>query len=649
MSIKKWILDGHPQRYHIAALFFAVVALSIAFTTTILAEDTEPSIATGSSTATTTAPIPCSYSYSDWGACRSENKRHRDVTGMSPSGCIQTSQPKTVESCNYTAPVTTTAPIPCSYSYNSWGTCQSNGKRSRMVGSVSPSGCATTTAPILTESCTYSAATTNTNTGSTSPAADQCLYTYSNWGVCQSNGKRNRSLISTVPSGCAEYTKPVLEQSCIYDTVAIPSTSVPATPTAPTTIVSSTNEETETEDTTNTTGDAVTPAFFFLNVNDGVTFRGTFEIKGQVQGAQGVEYYLVPNGSNTYKYIGSGTKISDTGWNLKFRSEEFPNGEFYLRAKIKNIYGEYGGGQRRVRIANERITITETEGIDGFVPFATNDEKKIEILKKVAEELQIPKDETEGSSPKTADQQKKHIFSYCESHPEKCFPERDSDNDGLSDIDEIRYGTDPDGADSDLDGFIDGDEVKNGFDPMKYSAGDQSDRIIFENPKVAGETKDQIYAVEHIELKEDVASETGYTEKKIRLTGKGLPNSFVTIYIYSDPIVLTVKTDSDGNWIYELDKELEDGEHEAYVAITDNTGKITGKSNPFPFVKTAQAVTVIPTVAAKSEEILPVTENRAERDILILVSIMVAALAAALAVIGLVKHRHNALKEEILR
>jgi hypothetical protein len=518
------------------------------------------------------------------------------------------------------------------------------------VSNVSPTGCTSTTAPILTESCTYSGTTTS---GTTTPAADQCLYTYSNWGVCQSNGKRNRFLFSKLPSNCAEYTKPVLEQSCIYDTTTTttpPTTTATSDSNTTTTTATSGSNTTTTTATTSGSGGNVTPTFSFVNVTDDVTIRGTFEIKGQVQGAQGVEYYLIPNGSNTYKYIGSGTKTSDMDWNLKFRSEGFPNGEFYLRAKIKNMYGEYGGGQRKIRIANESSIVTEaTATTAGFVPFATNDEKKVEILKKIEEELQIPKDEAEGSSPKTSDQQKKHIFSYCESNPGKCFPERDSDSDGLSDIDEIRYGTDPKGADSDLDGFIDGDEVKNGFDPVKYSAGDQSDRIVFENPKVAGETKDQIYAVEHIELKEDVAPETGYSEKKVRLTGKGLPNSFVTIYIYSDPIVLTVKTDSEGNWIYELDKELEDGEHEAYVAITDNTGKITGKSNPFPFVKTAQAVTVIPTVAAKSEEILPVTQNRAERDILILVSIMVAALAAALAVIGLIKHRHNALREEVLR
>ena len=56
---------------------------------------------------------------------------------------------------------------------------------------------------------------------------------------------------------------------------------------------------------------------------------------------------------------------------------------------------------------------------------------------------------------------------------------------------------------------------------------------------------------------------------------------------------MTIKTDESGNWSYELDKDLEDGEHEVYVAVTDNTGKITSKSKPLAFVKTAQAISVV--------------------------------------------------------
>lgn len=44
----------------------------------------------------------------------------------------------------------------------------------------------------------------------------------------------------------------------------------------------------------------------------------------------------------------------------------------------------------------------------------------------------------------------------------------DSDNDGLSDVDEKKYGTDLKNSDSDGDGFLDGAEVKNGYNPLGF-------------------------------------------------------------------------------------------------------------------------------------------------------------------------------------
>jgi hypothetical protein len=49
----------------------------------------------------------------------------------------------------------------------------------------------------------------------------------------------------------------------------------------------------------------------------------------------------------------------------------------------------------------------------------------------------------------------------------------DSDQDGLSDEEELTYGTDPQKADSDGDGYSDGAEVQSGYDPTKPSPGDK--------------------------------------------------------------------------------------------------------------------------------------------------------------------------------
>jgi len=179
----------------------------------------------------------------------------------------------------------------------------------------------------------------------------------------------------------------------------------------------------------------------------------------------------------------------------------------------------------------------------------------------------------------------------------------DSDNDGLSDDFERRIGTNPNSADSDGDGMSDADEIKSNENP----SGDGELQIelapvevallsgsILEHPKTSGiESEDMsidsVSNIESTDSLDDTQKENGYVFK-----GVGVPYSVVTLYIYSDlPLVVTMQTDKYGNWQYELDRPLSDGEHEVYVAVNDNTGKIVEKSGLLSFfVKEAQAFSV---------------------------------------------------------
>jgi len=53
----------------------------------------------------------------------------------------------------------------------------------------------------------------------------------------------------------------------------------------------------------------------------------------------------------------------------------------------------------------------------------------------------------------------------------------DSDNDGLSDEEEVELGTDPNDPDTDNDGFYDGDEVQLGYDPLDPSDYPEVDEV----------------------------------------------------------------------------------------------------------------------------------------------------------------------------
>jgi len=77
----------------------------------------------------------------------------------------------------------------------------------------------------------------------------------------------------------------------------------------------------------------------------------------------------------------------------------------------------------------------------------------------------------------------------------------DSDQDGLSDTEEISYGTDSENRDTDGDGYSDGAEIKSGYDPLKPAPGD---KIV--------ESDSQEYASK-IDLDNNLSSETNLTEE----------------------------------------------------------------------------------------------------------------------------------------
>lgn len=173
----------------------------------------------------------------------------------------------------------------------------------------------------------------------------------------------------------------------------------------------------------------------------------------------------------------------------------------------------------------------------------------------------------------------------------------DTDGDGVSDFDEINlYESNPEAVDTDNDGITDGIEIMRGFNPNDATA---EAVIKFESPKDSiGLVRSDVLVVEDI-IPIVKVNDSGGASVAAEIKGKSLPNSFVTLYIFSSPTVVTIKTDADGSFVYTFDRELADGEHDVYAAVTDNTGEIIAQSKPFSFVKTAEAFT--PVDAANAE------------------------------------------------
>ncbi len=215
---------------------------------------------------------------------------------------------------------------------------------------------------------------------------------------------------------------------------------------------------------------------------------------------------------------------------------------------------------------------------------------------------------------------------------------KDSDKDGISDYDEVNiYNTDPKKSDTDSDGIDDATELLQQTSPVKSKS-----KIEFESPKqTIGLTRPDVLSVSKVKFipkesslateektpKSETESnenknnkiENILDEKKLTVSGKALPNSFVTLFIYSLPTVVSVKTDDDGKFTYIFDKELEDGKHDIYVAVTNVDGRILAQSETFSFVKKAEAVSFVDDVSATKESItenLPIETNKSYRSVI---------------------------------
>lgn len=89
------------------------------------------------------------------------------------------------------------------------------------------------------------------------------------------------------------------------------------------------------------------------------------------------------------------------------------------------------------------------------------------------------------------------------------------------------------------------------------------------------------------EAKNEQVGEGSEKRTAIVLTGRAKPDTTIFLYVFSEPLVLSAKTDRDGNWRYLLENPLTPGKHEVYVTLEDEPQKFV-RSQPL-FIAIAQA------------------------------------------------------------
>jgi len=161
-------------------------------------------------------------------------------------------------------------------------------------------------------------------------------------------------------------------------------------------------------------------------------------------------------------------------------------------------------------------------------------------------------------------------------------------------------------------------------------------------PKTEGEISEDL-TIENII---NITDEQNGLNQGYNLAGQAEPNSVATVYIYSDlPIVATVQADEYGNWQYEFSQSLIEGEHEIYVAVNDNTGKVLAKSNPLNFfIKEAKAVSVKDFVATPIASAPTVQKSESMIKYYIIIAILTVVVGILLFVIFIVEKRRKGLR-----
>ena len=376
------------------------------------------------------------------------------------------------------------------------------------------------------------------------------------------------------------------------------------------------------EEPSSLSGTPIPAEIFSLNIKPGSAIKGSVDMKVKVPYAQGIEVVLIPINSKIPILTSQAKKIEENYWSISFSLKKVPKGDYYLLAKIKNPLGEFETGKVKVTVDNsskDSKPITQKD-IDEWEKEVNSADNKL-LQDDIDEFLDF------SITPEWLDE---YFHTKTCSDKNLCGAQADPDNDGLVNFEELRFKTNPTVSDTDGDGYTDGDEIKGGYDPLKSSPGHINDKIIFESPKENGAVESDIYKILNV-----VSAKINANKTSITLSGTGLPNSFVNVYVYSSPTVLTVKTDDTGSWSYTLDKEIGDGQHQVYVAVTDNAGKITAKSEPLFFVKKAEAISIIPPSEASSAQLASPTENRQTSYIFIATIIAGIALLLSLIIIGL--------------
>ena len=425
----------------------------------------------------------------------------------------------------------------CIFDYSEWGVCE-NGKQKRTIKTKTPENCFGE--PVLEQSCE----SINTDCKDVWQCDD-------NWGVCTSAGKQYR--LCKLTSNCPTITsaKPLTERSCTYEAPEV------IKPTKPILAESVTVQPT------------IADQLPTECIRAGYSNKGDCEIyqyqskitneclaSGYINQEQCRQYFVTH-----YPKLIKCQNLNETECNNIINKLILNDFNVVIAPEVKQSLTESSGHTATIDTQSKTVNVN----INSSGQSQQSVQIKVENLPLASSTTPVSVSLLAIDTTSTQQTLSPVAIVF------------DSNQNGIADDIEARLGNPKDIKDVDSSKLT-------GIDKALVQGKS------IEQPKLSSVTISnsiQIAAVENIKSTDN---ETAV----IRFKGKAEPNQVITLFIYSVmPIVLTVKTDANGNWVYDLDKSLIDGKHEVYVAVNNDKGRIVESSLPMPFfIEKAQAVSM---------------------------------------------------------
>ncbi len=344
--------------------------------------------------------------------------------------------------------------------------------------------------------------------------------------------------------------------------------------------------------------DDILPQGNFLNLVSGEIFFETRILNFEIPEAYSIEFYIQRTSSLQSNYLGKGIEENNI-WQYKWDTTSLPNGNYFIYAQITNKYGTYQGEKKYISILNGE----------------EEQQEYIRKLKEIEAKIGIKEEEIKREKAATIIIIETQLIKLKELDQEISEIEINEKIENIShNIDEIKkihnYQKNKESVEKSLTTINNLEKLIQ--EKENHIILNEIIKIIKDNLEIISlllEAEENIKEEETIDfwfIHRDPRKITPFNqnkiilekieitpENKLLLSGKSIPNNYITIHIFSSPIILTTRINEKGQWEIILDKQIPDGQHTVYASVTNEKENLLAHSDAFVFIKSGNQITLI--------------------------------------------------------